>query len=108
MWTNDDPFDTPFLLEDGSPYIHTQSTVSAAIKVAKFAKHFQSRQSIEVKKIIAPPLIMNIVHNSQMYDEGQTQSAWVLTLQENGLIKTIQTIPHNLFVSFKSPSLTGD
>ena len=50
VWTNDDPFDTPFLLEDGSPYIHTQSTVSAAIKVAKFAKHFQSRQSIEVKK----------------------------------------------------------
>ena len=27
---------------------------------------------------------------------------------ENGLIKTIQTIPHNLYVSFKSASLYCD
>ena len=41
-------------------------------------------------------------HNSPIYDECQTQSAWVWG---NGLIKTIQTIPHSLYMSFKLASL---
>ena len=38
-------------------------------------------------------------HNSQIFNECQTQSA------ENGLIKMIQTIPYSLYVSFKLASL---
>ena len=45
-------------------------------------------------KPFMPPSKM--CHNSPIFDECQTQSAWVWG---NGLIKTIQTIPHNLYVS---------
>ena len=41
-------------------------------------------------------------HSSPIYDECQTQLAKVLPLR---LIKTIQTIPHNLELSVKSASL---
>ena len=47
-----------------------------------------------------------ILHNSPIYDECAKLSPhrfW--PCHENGLIKTIQTIPHNLHLSFKFTSL---
>jgi len=46
-------------------------------------------------------LNFNSLHSSPICGECQTQSAWVLKLPKNRLGKTIQSIPHNLFVSFK-------
>ena len=57
--------------------------------------------------LLAPGIwnIQVILHNSPIFDECQTQSAKVLAMfwpcHENRLIKTIQTIPHNLYVSVK-------
>ena len=38
----------------------------------------------------------NSSHNSPIYNECQTQTVYILACHENGLIKTIQMIPHNL------------
>ena len=44
-------------------------------------------------------------HNSSTYDDAKLFKHRFWHWHENGLIKEIQTIPHNIFVSFKLASL---